>query len=123
MPVPLEPFCSYHGRMMTRQFIFFGGIVIALAAAALMLSCFSDGDTVAILSVHDGDSFRVKHQDGRSVAVRLYGVDCPELGQPYGAEARDVTRRLVGRRRPGPKLPGAASGPMPIPFRRGSGAR
>ena len=31
------------------------------------------------------------------MAIRLYGVECPEIGQPYGIEARDLTRRLVGQ--------------------------
>ena len=70
---------------------------MALAAAAAMLSCLPDGDTLAVLSVHDGDSLRLRRADGQGMVVRLYGVDCPELGQPYGEAARDLTRRLVGR--------------------------
>lgn len=70
---------------------------MALAAAAAMLSCLPDGDTLAVLSVHDGDSLRLRRADGQGMAVRLYGVDCPELGQPHGDAARELTRRMVGR--------------------------
>lgn len=52
-----------------------------------------------VVSVHDGDSFQARTDPGTApVAVRLYGVDCPELGQPYGRETRDTTRRLVENR-------------------------
>lgn len=82
---------------MKRPSGFFLRIAIALATFAVVLSCLPDGDTLAVLSVHDGDSLRLRRADGQGMAVRLYGVDCPELGQPYGEAARDLTRRLVGR--------------------------
>jgi len=41
-----------------------------------------------------GDLIEVD-RDGRPVKVRLAGVDCPERGQPYRAEARQFTLRLV----------------------------
>lgn len=37
--------------------------------------------------VQDGDSFRIK-RGGVTETIRLYGVDCPEYGQPFGEEAR-----------------------------------
>lgn len=83
--------------MFKRPSVFLGLVFIALAAAAVVLPCFPDGDTLAVLSVHDGDSLRLRREDGQGMVVRLYGVDCPELGQPYGEAARDLTRRLVGR--------------------------
>lgn len=48
-----------------------------------------------VVDVHDGDSLRVLRDDGEIVKVRIYGVDCPELGQPYGAEARELTAGIV----------------------------
>ena len=42
------------------------------------------------VSVHDGDSLRVHGQ-----RIRLYGVDAPELAQPFGKAARDYLRKLV----------------------------
>ncbi|GAB1254601.1 thermonuclease family protein [Desulfovibrio falkowii] len=48
-----------------------------------------------VLTVHDGDTVRVQPADGKAVSIRVYGVDCPELGQPYGTEARDLTAQLL----------------------------
>ena len=51
------------------------------------------------LTVHDGDAERVQPVDGDALSIRVYGVDCPELGQPYGTEARDMTRTLLNGQR------------------------
>lgn len=48
-----------------------------------------------VLTVHDGDTVRVQPAEGEAVSIRVYGVDCPELGQAYGAEARDMTAQLL----------------------------
>lgn len=48
-----------------------------------------------VLTVHDGDTIRVQPADNKAVSIRVYGVDCPELGQPYGTEARDLTAQLL----------------------------
>lgn len=52
-----------------------------------------------VLTVHDGDTVRVQPADGKPVSIRVYGVDCPELGQPYGTEARNLTTQLLNGRR------------------------
>ncbi len=52
-----------------------------------------------VLTAHDGDTVRVQSAEGEAVSIRVYGVDCPELGQPYGAEARDMTTKLLSGRR------------------------
>ncbi len=70
-----------------RQTVAISSILFVLAAAAVMLHSGPEGEQLAVLSVHDGDSLRVRLTDCKSVAVRLYGVDCPELGQPYGEAA------------------------------------
>lgn len=43
----------------------------------------SDGDTVDILIA------------GRAVRIRLFGIDCPEKRQPFGAAAKKFTSSLV----------------------------
>lgn len=48
-----------------------------------------------VTSVHDGDSVRVQRADGTVVPIRIYGIDCPEIDQPYGREARDLTAALL----------------------------
>ena len=58
---------------------------------------------IRIRRVIDGDSLEVKY-DGwfsflrRPFPVRLYGIDAPELAQPYGREAREQLASLVRRR-------------------------
>lgn len=52
--------------------------------------------TGEVVGVHDGDSITVRRADtGKTAKVRIYGVDCPELGQPYGDKARDLTARVL----------------------------
>jgi endonuclease YncB( thermonuclease family) len=46
------------------------------------------------VGVSDGDTVRVLGGDGE-VKIRLYGVDCPESGQEFGAKAKDFTSALV----------------------------
>lgn len=43
-----------------------------------------------VVDVHDGDTVRL--QDGQR--VRLWGIDAPELKQPYGIQSRDHLRKL-----------------------------
>jgi len=76
--------------------------VIMIAA----LLCWAGGDVgltaEAVLNgrvdkVLDGDSVVVRQGD-RRYEIRLWGVDCPEYGQPYGAEAREESTRLLAGR-------------------------
>lgn len=55
-----------------------------------------------VKAVHDGDSIKVKFEDGEIVWIRLYGCDAPEVhsnyvsaGQPYGKEAGGFLRNLI----------------------------
>jgi micrococcal nuclease len=47
--------------------------------------------------VVDGETIVVMH-DGEPETVRLYGVDCPDDGQPFADEARTYTSVLVLRK-------------------------
>ena len=47
-----------------------------------------------VVAVPDGDSLVVVIE-GRERRVRLEGIDCPELGQEFGHEARDFARDLA----------------------------
>ena len=53
---------------------------------------------VDIVTVVDGDTL-VARDRGRFYLLRLRGVDAPELGQPFGRNARDwLARQVEGRR-------------------------
>ena len=57
---------------------------------------------IRIRRVIDGDSLEVKYGGWfgfmrRPFPVRLYGIDAPELSQPYGREAREQLASLVRR--------------------------
>ncbi len=55
-----------------------------------------------VKAVHDGDSIKVKFDDGEVSWIRLYGCDAPEVvsnhvstTQPYGVESGNFLRDLV----------------------------
>jgi len=52
------------------------------------------GFTGKVVGVHDGDTFSVLH-DGKGEKVRVNGIDCPELGQPFGARAKQYASQLI----------------------------
>jgi endonuclease YncB( thermonuclease family) len=47
-----------------------------------------------VVGVTDGDTISVM-RDGRSVRVRLEGIDCPERGQDFGARAEQFTSEMA----------------------------
>ena len=71
------------------------GLVLALVAACPALSW---ADFAArVVTVHEGDRLTI-HHDGRSETIYLKDIDCPELKQPYGKQAKHVTAAFVGNR-------------------------
>jgi len=46
------------------------------------------------IQVHDGDTLKVATRS-RAIKVRLWGIDAPELAQPYGTSATLELRRLT----------------------------
>ena len=50
-----------------------------------------------VLIVHEGDRLTVHHQ-GRKDMIYLRGIDCPELKQPYGKQAKHVTAAYIANR-------------------------
>src|SRR5512139_1205244 len=53
--------------------------------------------TGTVVHVVDGDTVRFAPagEPGRSIAVRLNGIDAPEICQPWGPQARDALQDLV----------------------------
>jgi len=43
-----------------------------------------------VVGISDGDTIRVMHE-GRAERVRLWGIDAPESGQPWGTRAKQFT--------------------------------
>ncbi|HJS83439.1 MAG TPA: thermonuclease family protein [Nitrososphaera sp.] len=50
--------------------------------------------TGEVASVLDGDTIEVLH-NGKAQRDRLFGIDCPEKGQPFGNNAKQATSELV----------------------------
>ena len=50
--------------------------------------------TGKVVSVTDGDTIGIM-RDGKSVKVRLDGIDCPESGQDFGTKAKQFTSSMV----------------------------
>jgi endonuclease YncB( thermonuclease family) len=51
-----------------------------------------------VTKVHDGDTFTMRGADGQEIKVRLFGLDAPELKQPYGRESGNYLRKMINRR-------------------------
>ncbi len=78
--------------------------VAALAAVVLLLAAVSAdaqaslralvGQTLLgrVTSVVDGDTVDVRLADGTAMRVRLEGIDAPERGAPFSAQARSAAR-------------------------------
>ena len=47
-----------------------------------------------VVGVFDGDTISVMHS-GKYEKIRLDGIDCPEMGQPFGAKAKQFTSEMV----------------------------
>lgn len=56
------------------------------------------GYSAYCVAVIDGDTIQVKTKGGQQ-RIRLYGIDCPELGQPFGSQAKNKTKKLIQNKR------------------------
>lgn len=82
-----------YGIMVKHQIM--TGLVLALLAACPTLSW---ADFVArVVTVHEGDRLTIRH-DGRNEVIHLKDIDCPELKQPYGKQAKQAIAAYVGNR-------------------------
>jgi micrococcal nuclease len=50
--------------------------------------------TGKVVGVHDGDTFTILYE-GKEKKVRVNGIDSPELGQPFGRNARRYAAGLI----------------------------
>ena len=77
-------------QVVRRVFIF----LLMLGLVFHMLSPIAHAWQASVISVSDGDSFKVK-RDTRILKVRLYGIDSPEMNQAHGRPARNIARQWL----------------------------
>lgn len=73
----------------------------ALGCIALLLSgCGSEHSTppagpYSVVEVFDGDSFNLRAANGKTVRVRVAGIDAPERSQPFSNKAKESLISLL----------------------------
>lgn len=65
-------------------------VVLVLMSASYVLAW--QGKVVGIT---DGDTIKVLDSDKQVHKIRLYGIDCPEKGQPFGTKAKQKASDLA----------------------------
>lgn len=72
--------------------------LLSLIVAIVLLPSFSLAElTVRVITVHEGDRLTIRH-DGRNQTIYLKDIDCPDLKQPYGKQAKHATAAYIGGR-------------------------
>ncbi len=66
--------------------------LFVLLANTLLLSAQTSGK---VTKVADGDTFTLIDSYGKISKIRLYGIDSPELNQPFGKDAKRFTTGLI----------------------------
>lgn len=61
------------------------------AAPAFAVEQFS----ASVVKVTDGDTINIRRVKGRTEKVRLRGIDCPEINQPFGRKSRQIAFEIV----------------------------
>lgn len=92
LPPHLRPIAS------SSRLVLSGGM-LALLLGLPMSSAVAQTFTGRGHDIEDGDTIHVLRSGGQIVVVHLWGIDAPEIGQPYGAAARQVAWRAVLRQR------------------------
>ena len=81
-------------RCVFRVLFGFSAYLIAgmmlLSGAAFASTSYDLSGPVTVTKVSDGDSLR-----SGKLRIRIFGIDAPELGQPYGRESRESLAELV----------------------------
>lgn len=66
---------------------------VLVLLAVLLLPCAARAQTVNFIKIIDGDSLLVE-AGGRSMEVRLIGVDAPEFKQEFGRRAKEFSLKF-----------------------------
>lgn len=81
-------------RTMVKRYVI-TGLILAMMAVCPALSW---ADFLArVVTVHEGDRLTIRH-DGRNETIYIKDIDCPELKQAYGKQAKQAIAAYVGSR-------------------------
>ena len=67
--------------------------ILTVSLLFFSISLFAQSYAGKVTAVKDGDTIEML-VNGKPVRVRLFGIDCPEKGQPFGEKARQYTAGL-----------------------------
>jgi len=87
----------YRDSVLKEWFILFW-VAFFVFLSPLPVSADSAEWEAKVVHVFDGDTLVVS-RDGLAKIVRLYGIDCPEITQSFGLEAKGFTMGLVSGKR------------------------
>jgi micrococcal nuclease len=74
-------------------------IMIAIASCVICITTRANDEIVGnVISVIDGNTLEIAGNDNQVYKVLLAGIDCPEIGQEYGDQAKKFLERLVLRK-------------------------
>lgn len=76
-------------------FVRFLGLILALALTYTATTASATTFEGKVVSISDGDTFTLLTDNRQQITVRVYGVDCPESNQPFGARAKQFTSRVI----------------------------
>ena len=68
-----------------------GFLLCLLMVVPVSMAADFEGKVIGVL---DGDTIDVLHEK-KPERIRLYGIDCPEKGQPFGQKAKQATSALL----------------------------
>ena len=84
---------------MLNKKVFLCKLALVLACASLTCAAAqAEQITAKCVSVVDGDTINVSVNGGPKEKVILYGVDCPEMAQDFGQNARQFTDQCCFRK-------------------------
>lgn len=99
--------------MGLHRFFFRGVAVSLLLGVATMMAvppvASAEAFQPRVFRVFDGDRFLVRER-GRTMRIRIEGVDAPELDQPHGPESKAILEQMVSGKRVALELTGRTEG-------------
>lgn len=86
--------CSLPQRLRKSSIVVFASLLLLLSMLGIFApEASADIFSGKVVSVVDGDTINVLHNETRERVI-LYGIDCPEVGQDFGPEAKKFTDDL-----------------------------